>query len=62
VKTHVGSIFGKLGLRDRAATTVSYDHGVVTPGATLKLKSRRLHLRSEFNSGLQADAHRRRGR
>ena len=37
VKTHVGSIFGKLGVRDRAAAIVfAYDHGVVTPGVTLK--------------------------
>jgi DNA-binding NarL/FixJ family response regulator len=35
VKTHVGSIFGKLGVRDRAAAIVfAYDHGVVTPGAS----------------------------
>jgi DNA-binding NarL/FixJ family response regulator len=34
VKTHVGSIFSKLGVRDRAAAIVfAYDHGVVTPGA-----------------------------
>jgi DNA-binding NarL/FixJ family response regulator len=34
VKTHVGSIFGKLGVRDRAAAIVfAYDHGVVSPGA-----------------------------
>jgi DNA-binding NarL/FixJ family response regulator len=34
VKTHVGSIFGKLGVRDRAAAIVfAYDHGVVVPGA-----------------------------
>jgi DNA-binding NarL/FixJ family response regulator len=34
VKTHVGSIFGKLGVRDRPAAIVfAYDHGVVTPGA-----------------------------
>ena len=34
VKTHIGSIFGKLGVRDRAAAIVfAYDHGVVTPGA-----------------------------
>ncbi len=33
VKTHIGSIFGKLGVRDRAAVIVfAYDHGVVTPG------------------------------
>jgi DNA-binding NarL/FixJ family response regulator len=37
VKTHVGSIFGKLGVRDRAAAIVfAYDHGVVTPGAALE--------------------------
>jgi DNA-binding NarL/FixJ family response regulator len=35
VKTHVGSIFSKLGVRDRAAAIVfAYDHGVVSPGAT----------------------------
>lgn len=35
VKTHIGSIFGKLGVRDRAAAIVfAYDHGVVKPGAT----------------------------
>jgi DNA-binding NarL/FixJ family response regulator len=35
VKTHVGSIFGKLAVRDRAAAIVfAYDHGVVAPGAT----------------------------
>jgi DNA-binding NarL/FixJ family response regulator len=34
VKTHVGSIFMKLRVRDRAAAIVfAYDHGVVTPGA-----------------------------
>jgi DNA-binding NarL/FixJ family response regulator len=32
-KTHVGSIFAKLGVRDRAAAIVfAYDHGVVNPG------------------------------
>jgi DNA-binding NarL/FixJ family response regulator len=37
VKTHVGSIFGKLGVRDRAAAIVfAYDHGVVSPGVILK--------------------------
>ena len=35
VKSHVGSIFMKLGVRDRAAAIVfAYDHGIVTPGAT----------------------------
>jgi DNA-binding NarL/FixJ family response regulator len=33
VKSHVGSIFMKLGVRDRAAAIVfAYDHGVVVPG------------------------------
>lgn len=33
VKTHVGRIFAKLGLRDRAAAIVyAFDHGVVAPG------------------------------
>ena len=33
VKTHVGSIFMKLDVRDRAAAIVfAYDHGVVSPG------------------------------
>jgi DNA-binding NarL/FixJ family response regulator len=37
VKSHVGSIFGKLGVRDRAAAIVfAYDHGVVTPGMPVK--------------------------
>jgi DNA-binding NarL/FixJ family response regulator len=35
VKSHVGSIFSKLGVRDRAAAIVfAYDHGAVTPGST----------------------------
>jgi DNA-binding NarL/FixJ family response regulator len=35
VKTHVGQIFSKLDVRDRAAAIVfAYDHGVVSPGAT----------------------------
>lgn len=34
VKTHVGSIFGKLRVRDRPAAIVyAYEHGVVTPGS-----------------------------
>lgn len=33
VKSHIGHIFGKLGLRDRAAAIVfAFDHGVVSPG------------------------------
>lgn len=32
VKTHVGHVFAKLGLRDRAAAVVfAFDHGLVTP-------------------------------
>jgi DNA-binding NarL/FixJ family response regulator len=35
VKSHVGSIFSKLGVRDRAAAIVfAYDHGAVIPGST----------------------------
>jgi DNA-binding NarL/FixJ family response regulator len=35
VKTHVGSIFTKLRVRDRPAAIVfAYDHGVVSPGST----------------------------
>lgn len=34
VKSHVGHIFTKLGLRDRAAAVVfAFDHGLVAPGA-----------------------------
>ncbi len=34
VKSHIGSIFSKLGVRDRGAVIVyAYDHGVVSPGA-----------------------------
>jgi DNA-binding NarL/FixJ family response regulator len=37
VKSHIGSIFSKLEVRDRAAAIVfAYDHGVVTPGTTLR--------------------------
>ncbi|HLG00610.1 MAG TPA: response regulator transcription factor [Acidimicrobiia bacterium] len=35
VKSHVGHIFTKLGLRDRAAAIVyAYDHGLVAPGGS----------------------------
>jgi DNA-binding NarL/FixJ family response regulator len=41
VKTHVGSIFGKLGVRDRPAAIVfAYDHGVVAPGDSGSLGGR----------------------
>ena len=34
VKTHIGHVFAKLGLRDRAAAVVfAFDHGLVTPRA-----------------------------
>ncbi|MCK0092367.1 response regulator transcription factor [Rhodococcus sp. F64268] len=37
VKSHVGHIFVKLDLRDRAAAIVyAFDHGVVTPGESLR--------------------------
>jgi DNA-binding NarL/FixJ family response regulator len=37
VKSHIGSIFTKLEVRDRAAAIVfAYDHGVVAPGTTLR--------------------------
>jgi DNA-binding NarL/FixJ family response regulator len=40
VKSHIGSIFTKLGVRDRAAAIVfAYDHGVVAPGTTLHPQS-----------------------
>ena len=56
VKTHVGSIFGKLGVRDRAAAIVfAYDHGVVTPGRECR-RGPRLLLWGECNSGPGADA------
>ena len=33
IKTHVGHIFAKLGLRDRSAAVVfAFDHGLVQPG------------------------------
>ena len=33
VKSHIGRIFTKLGLRDRPAAIVyAYDHGLVSPG------------------------------
>ena len=36
MKTHVGAIFAKLGVRDRAAAIVfAYDQGVVVPNEDL---------------------------
>jgi DNA-binding NarL/FixJ family response regulator len=41
VKSHIGNIFTKLDVRDRAAAIVfAYDHGVVTPGSTDQLRPR----------------------
>ena len=38
VKSHIGRVFVKLGLRDRAAAVVyAFDHGIVTPGAARRL-------------------------
>lgn len=38
VKSHIGRIFVKLGLRDRAAAVVyAFDHGIVHPGDTERL-------------------------
>jgi DNA-binding NarL/FixJ family response regulator len=35
VKSHIGRIFAKLGLRDRAAAIVyAFDHGLVQPGGS----------------------------
>jgi DNA-binding NarL/FixJ family response regulator len=40
VKSHIGSIFTKLEVRDRAAAIVfAYDHGVIAPGTTLQPRS-----------------------
>ena len=34
MKSHIGNIFTKLGVRDRAAAIVfAYDHGMVSPGS-----------------------------
>jgi DNA-binding NarL/FixJ family response regulator len=39
VKSHIGRIFVKLGLRDRAAAVVySFDHGIVRPGDADRLR------------------------
>jgi DNA-binding NarL/FixJ family response regulator len=41
VKSHIGRVFVKLGLRDRAAAVVyAFDHGIVTPGDAGRLRSR----------------------
>ncbi|TXL60605.1 response regulator transcription factor [Aeromicrobium terrae] len=38
VKSHIGRVFVKLGLRDRAAAVVyAFDHGIVRPGDTERL-------------------------
>ena len=58
VKSHVGSIFMKLDVRDRAAAIVfAYDHGVVNPGSTPEPpKLVDLRPRSDSMWLLQADA------
>ena len=56
VKTHVGSIFTKLGVRDRAAAIVfAFDHGLVDPrpvsgSSTHGLESRN-RLRADARDG-----------
>ena len=41
VKSHIGRVFVKLGLRDRAAAVVyAFDHGIVRPGDAGRLHSR----------------------
>ncbi len=40
VKSHIGRVFVKLGLRDRAAAVVyAFDHGIVRPGDEHRLKA-----------------------
>jgi DNA-binding NarL/FixJ family response regulator len=51
VKSHVGSIFTKLDVRDRAAAIVfAYDHGVVSPGSRPR--------RSTANNGVSSQGRR----
>lgn len=41
VKSHIGRVFVKLGLRDRAAAVVyAFDHGIVRPGDDDRLRAR----------------------
>ena len=41
VKSHIGRVFVKLGLRDRAAAVVyAFDHGIVRPGDDDRLRTR----------------------
>ena len=40
VKSHIGRVFVKLGLRDRAAAVVyAFDHGIVTPGDSTRTRA-----------------------
>jgi DNA-binding NarL/FixJ family response regulator len=40
VKSHIGRVFVKLGLRDRAAAVVyAFDHGIVRPGEEGRLRT-----------------------
>jgi DNA-binding NarL/FixJ family response regulator len=58
VKSQVGSIVTKLGVRDRTAAIVfAYDHRVVTPSAIPPCRGS-LHPESERKSGPRADAER----
>jgi DNA-binding CsgD family transcriptional regulator len=61
VKAHVGSIFAKLGMRDRAAAIIFAATTVWSRPASRHCSSATLHPRWERNSGPRADAHRRRG-
>lgn len=46
VKTHIGHIFGKLGLRDRTAAVIfAFDHGLVRPGDPRPLPGVRSRVR-----------------
>ncbi|HET8583426.1 MAG TPA: LuxR C-terminal-related transcriptional regulator [Jatrophihabitans sp.] len=40
VKSHIGRIFAKLGVRDRAAAIVyAFDHGIAHPGGTAETQA-----------------------
>jgi DNA-binding CsgD family transcriptional regulator len=58
VKTHAGSIFAKLGPRDRAAAIIFAATTVWSRPASRHRSSATLHPRREQNPGPRADAHR----